>query len=172
MKRLHLNLIAVLLAATSALVTAPSVFALTSDAEQPIYIDSDTQNLDMKSNRVTFSGDVTLKQGSINITADKLIVIRDKQDESLKEIEAYGKPSKFSQLTDEGKTLQGEAHELYYDVGKDQLTMIGDATLAQDDSVIKGNKITYKISSQKLTADSGQGERVKTVLQPSLAPKQ
>jgi len=161
MKLSHLSLIACLFAASSA-------YALTSDSEQPIYIDSDKQNLDMKSNKVTFSGDVKLKQGSISINADKLIVIRNQEDDSLKEIEAFGAPATFSQLTDEGKTLRGEAKELYYKVATDQLTMIADAVLSQDESTIRGQKITYKISSQKLTADGGKNERVKTVLQPQV----
>jgi len=161
MKLSHLSLIACLFAASSA-------YALTSDSEQPIYIDSDKQNLDMKSNKVTFSGDVKLKQGSISINADRLIVIRNQADDSLKEIEAYGAPATFSQLTDEGKTLRGEAKELYYKVATDQLTMIADAVLSQDESTIRGQKITYKISSQKLTADGGKNERVKTVLQPQV----
>jgi lipopolysaccharide export system protein LptA len=165
MKLSHLSLIACLF-------TASNAFALKSDSEQPIYIDSDTQNLDMKSNRVTFSGDVKLKQGSININADKLIVIRNPEDGSLREIEGYGEPATFSQLTDEGNTLNGRARELYYSVNDDQLTMIEDAFLSQDESTIEGNKITYKIGTQKLTADSGSGERVKTVLQPTPAAKQ
>ncbi|MDG3084768.1 lipopolysaccharide transport periplasmic protein LptA [Vibrio hannami] len=163
MKLSHLSLIACLFTATNA-------FALSSDSEQPIYIDSDSQHLDMKSNKVTFIGDVKLKQGSININADKVIVIRSPVDDTLKEIEGYGEPATFSQLTDEGKTLKGRAKELYYNVDDDQLTMLKEAVLAQDESTIQGEKITYKITSQKLTADGGQGEtkkRVSTVLQPT-----
>ena len=163
MKLSHLSLLGCLLAANSA-------YALKSDSDQPIYIDSDSQHLDMKSNRVTFVGDVKLKQGSININADKIIVIRNPEDDSLKEIEGYGNPATFSQLTDEGKTLSGQAKELYYKVSTDQLTMVEDAILSQDESTIRGTKITYKIGSQKLTAASGEGERVKTVLQPAAQP--
>ena len=54
MKLLHLSLLAFAFA-------APSVYALSSDSEQPVYIDSDSQQLDMKSNKVTFIGDVVLK---------------------------------------------------------------------------------------------------------------
>ncbi len=160
MKLSHLSLI-VCLCATSA------AQALTSDTEQPIYIDSDTQNLDMKSRRVTFTGDVKLKQGSISINADTVIVTRDVQTDALKQIEAFGEPATFSQLTDEGKTLKGQAKELHYIVEEDQLTMINEAQLAQDESLIRGKTITYKISSQKLMADGGTNERVTTVLQPA-----
>lgn len=160
MKLSHLSLIACLLA-------APGALALTTDTEQPIYIDSDSQNLDMKSHQVTFSGDVKLKQGSINIHADKVIVTRNTSNDALEQIDAFGDPATFSQLTDEGKTLKGQAQELHYNVAEDQLVMVTDAELAQDESLIRGNTITYKISSQKLMADGGENERVTTVLQPA-----
>ncbi|AIW12912.1 lipopolysaccharide transport periplasmic protein LptA [Vibrio tubiashii] len=160
MKLSHLSLISCLLLSSQAM-------ALSTDQDQPVYIDSDSQQLDMQSNKVTFLGDVKLKQGSININADKVIVTRDPKDGSIQEIEGYGDLATFSQLTDDGKTLYGEAKELYYVMVDDQLTMIDEAMLSQDDSVIRGTKIRYKISSQKLIADGKQkGDRVSTVLQP------
>ncbi|ERB65003.1 lipopolysaccharide transport periplasmic protein LptA [Vibrio coralliilyticus] len=160
MKLSHLSLISCLLMSGQAL-------ALSTDQDQPVYIDSDSQQLDMQSNKVTFLGDVKLKQGSININADKVIVTRDPKDGSIQEIEGYGDLATFSQLTDDGKTLYGEAKELYYVMVDDQLTMIDEAMLSQDDSVIRGTKIRYKISSQKLIADGKEkGDRVSTVLQP------
>ncbi|KOO13493.1 MULTISPECIES: lipopolysaccharide transport periplasmic protein LptA [Vibrio] len=160
MKLSHLSLISCLFISSQAL-------ALSTDQDQPVYIDSDSQQLDMQSNKVTFLGDVKLKQGSININADKVIVTRDPKDGSIQEIEGYGDLATFSQLTDDGKTLYGEAKELYYVMADDQLTMIDKAMLSQDDSVIRGTKIRYKISSQKLIADGKEkGDRVSTVLQP------
>ncbi|ASU23101.1 lipopolysaccharide transport periplasmic protein LptA [Vibrio qinghaiensis] len=165
MKLSHLSLIACLAISGHAL-------ALSTDNAQPIYIDSDSQQLDMKSNKVTFLGDVKLKQGSININADKVIVTRDAKDGSIQEIEGYGNLATFSQLTDDGKTLYGEAKELYYIMADDQLTMIDQAMLSQDDSIIRGTKIRYKISSQKLLADGNSNERVSTVLQPQATTTQ
>ncbi len=160
MKLSHLSLISCLLISGQAL-------ALSTDQDQPVYIDSDSQQLDMQSNKVTFVGDVKLKQGSININADTVVVTRDPDNGAIQEIEGYGNLATFSQLTDDGKTLYGEAKELYYKMVDDQLTMIDQAMLSQDDSVIRGSKIRYKISSQKLIADGKQkGDRVSTVLQP------
>ncbi len=160
MKLSHLSLIALLAASTN-------VFALSTDREQPVYIDSDSQHLDMQSNKVTFIGDVKLKQGSININADKVIVFRNAEDGTIEEIEGYGDVATFSQLTDDGKTLYGEAKELYYNMADDLLTMIDQAMLSQDDSIIRGSKIRYRITSQKLIADGrNEGDRVSTVLQP------
>lgn len=160
MKLLHLSLFALTLA-------APNVYALSSDSEQPVYIDSDSQQLDMKSNQVTFLGDVNLKQGSININADKVIVTRNAVNGEIEEIQGFGKPATFSQLTDDGKTLYGEADDLHYQLIADKLIMTKNAMLSQDGSIIRGSKITYQITSQKLVADSDSSERVSTVLQPA-----
>ncbi|MFA0088446.1 lipopolysaccharide transport periplasmic protein LptA [Vibrio sp. 10N.286.49.C2] len=146
-----------------------AAYALSTDTEQPVYIDSDTQQLDMKSNKVTFAGDVKLKQGSININADTIIVTREPKTGALQVIEGFGDLATFSQLTDDGKTLYGEAKELHYALKDDQLTMTNQAMLSQDGSIIKGTKIRYRISSQKLIADGSPNERVSTVLQPQPA---
>ncbi|MCS0127304.1 MULTISPECIES: lipopolysaccharide transport periplasmic protein LptA [Vibrio] len=160
MKPLHLSLLALVLA-------APQALALKSDTQQPVYINSDTQQVDMKSNQVVFEGDVSLKQGSINIDADRIVVTRDPKTEAIKQIQAFGKPAKFSQLMDDGKTLSGQATELDYRIPTDELTMKGQAQLAQDNNTIKGSSIRYQIGKQKLVADSSKEERVTTILQPN-----
>ncbi|WP_105900797.1 lipopolysaccharide transport periplasmic protein LptA [Vibrio gangliei] len=149
-----------------ALIPAAS-WALTSDQKQPIHITSDSQDLDMKSNKVTFTGNVKLTQGSILLTSDKLIVFRNAKTGELTEIQGYGKPSHFSQKTDDGKLLKGQANKLVYNVASDELVMTDNAELHQDDSTIKGKVITYHISSQNLKANGGNGERVSTVIQPA-----
>lgn len=160
MKLSHVSLLAGLL------LSSPS-WALSSDTEQPIHINSNSQDFDMQSNQVTFIGDVTLKQGSIEIFADKLIVIRPQGQEGREILEAYGKPTRFSQLTDDGKTLKGKADKLRYELEKEFLKMTDNAELTQDDSIIKGKVITYNMKTQKLIADGGKNERVTTILQPS-----
>ena len=160
MKPLHLSLFALMLATYNA-------HALKTDTQQPVYINSDSQQLDMRSNQVIFQGDVSLKQGSININADKIVVTRDPASNTIKKIEAFGQPATFSQLMDDGKTLNGSAKELDYNIDNDQLTMKGQAELAQDNNVIKGSSIVYQIAQQKLMADSSKNERVTTVLQPT-----
>ncbi|MBD1576187.1 MULTISPECIES: lipopolysaccharide transport periplasmic protein LptA [Vibrio] len=159
MKLSHLSLFICLLIPNAS-------WALTSDQHQPIHIKSDKQHLDMNTNKVTFTGNVELDQGSIHLTADKLIVIRNSKTQQLEELQGYGKPSHFSQKTDDGKLLKGQANTLVYNVKTDKLIMTTNAELHQDDSVIKGKVITYLIKAQNLTADSGDGQRVSTVLQP------
>ena len=160
MKPLRLSLLALVLA-------APQALALKSDTQQPVYINSDTQQVDMQSNQVTFKGNVSLKQGSINIDADRVVVTRDPKTESIKQIQAFGKPATFSQLMDDGKTLSGQANELDYRISTDELTMKGQAQLKQDGNTIQSSSIRYQIGRQKLVAASSENERVTTILQPN-----
>ena len=160
MKSLHLSLLALIF-------VTPYSLALKSDTKQPVYINSDTQQVDMKTNRVTFKGAVSLKQGSINIDATKIVVTRDPKNESIQKIQAFGSPATFSQLMDDGKTLSGQANQIDYRISTDELTMKGQAQLKQDNNTIKGSSIRYQIGQQKLVADSSKNERVTTVLQPN-----
>ncbi|CAH0532499.1 Lipopolysaccharide export system protein LptA [Vibrio stylophorae] len=146
---------------------SPWSWAKSNDTEQPIVIHSNNQQVDMKTNTVTFSGKVVLTQGSIKIHADRIVVIRPKGKEGQEIIEAYGKPATFQQTTDDGKPLNGKANKLRYEIAKEFLTMTTNAELNQEGSVIKGDSISYSIVQQKLVAKSGGQERVTTIIQPN-----
>lgn len=149
------------------LLISSGALALTTDPQQPIHIDSDHQHLDMKTNIVTFTGNVELRQGSILLHADKVIVTRPSSQEGYEIIDAYGKPATFEQTMDDNKKINGEAFELRYEVGKSSLTMLKHAVLIQEGgNQVEGKKITYNINQQLLVAESDSSSRVTTVLQP------
>ncbi|MGF1680645.1 lipopolysaccharide transport periplasmic protein LptA [Photobacterium minamisatsumaniensis] len=143
-----------------------SSWALKSDTEQPIYIDSDNQELDIQKNIVTFTGNVILRQGSIDIRADKVVVTRP-GGEGKEAIDAYGNPATFHQLMDDGKPIDGAAKKMRYETDIEFLKMTDEAILIQDGSEIQGKVISYKIDEQKLVAESGKKKRVTTILQPN-----
>jgi lipopolysaccharide export system protein LptA len=149
-------------------IISTNALALSNDSEQPVYIDSDSQKLDMKSNQVTFEGDVKLVQGSIEVNAEKIVVVRDAETGTITSIQSFGEPTTFRQETDDGKELRGQALELLYSMSNNQLTMTKQAQLMQDDSLIKGDTIRYQIDTETMIADGGNGTRVSTVLQPQV----
>ncbi|UXI01614.1 lipopolysaccharide transport periplasmic protein LptA [Photobacterium sp. TY1-4] len=144
-----------------------SSWALSNDTEQPIYINSDNQELDIQKNIVTFTGNVVLRQGSIDIRADKLVVTRQTAGDGKEIIDAYGKPATFHQVMDNGKPIDGAAHRMRYDTATEFLKMTDEAILIQEGSEIQGKVISYKIDEQKLVAESGKKKRVTTILQPN-----
>ncbi|QUJ67122.1 lipopolysaccharide transport periplasmic protein LptA [Photobacterium sp. GJ3] len=149
------------------LIVSSSSWALSNDTEQPIYINSDSQELDIQKNVVTFTGNVTLRQGSIDIRADKVIVTRQTQNGDQQTIDAFGSPATFYQQMDDGKPINGSAMKMRYETATEFLKMTDKAVLIQEGSEIKGKTISYKIDEQKLVATSGDQQRVTTILQPN-----
>ncbi len=141
--------------------------ALKDDTQKPISIDSVKQALDMTGNTATFTEDVIVKQGSIDIRANKVVVTRPDGDSKKMIIEAFGNPVTFYQLQDSGKPIKGRGSKMRYEMDKELVTLTGNAYLEQLDSNIKGDRITYLVPTQQMEAFSDKGKRVTTVLLPS-----
>lgn len=75
-KKIFIN---VALTSSIFILSLPAV-ALKSDSQQPIQIDSVKQSLDLEKNITTFTGNVVIKQGSIDVRADKVVVTRPNGD--------------------------------------------------------------------------------------------
>ena len=167
MKFKHKKPLRSLLIGSLVLAASPPALALKSDANQPVNIDSLNQSLDMQSNVSTFTGNVVIKQGTIEIKADKVVVTRPGGDQNKTYIEAFGKPVTFYQMQDNGKPVKGHSLKVRYDVAPQLVTLTGNAYLEQLDSNVKGERITYLVQQQQMQAYGDKGKRVKTVLVPS-----
>ncbi|WP_425482125.1 lipopolysaccharide ABC transporter substrate-binding protein LptA [Budvicia diplopodorum] len=152
------------------LVSSAPAFSMKDDTNQPINITSAQQSLDMEGNVVTFTGDVVVKQGSIDIRADKVVVTRT-EEKGNEVVEAFGNPVTFSQMQDSGKPVKGHGAKLRYELANDFVDLSGNAYLEQLDSNVKGDRITYKVKQQKMEAFSDKGKRVTTILVPSQLQK-
>ncbi|CNH69397.1 lipopolysaccharide ABC transporter substrate-binding protein LptA [Yersinia pekkanenii] len=161
------NKIRHLLLASSLLAASLPAFALTGDTEKPVKVKSDKQDIKMLENTSTFSGNVVIKQGTIEIKADKVVITRPDGDQSKMFIEGFGNPITFYQMQDNGKPVKGHSQKLRYEVTNEFITLTGDAYLEQLDSNIKGDRITYLVKKQQMEAFSDKGNRVTTVLLPS-----
>jgi len=142
-------------------------FALTGDSSQPVNVSSENQSLDMQSNVTTFTGNVVVTQGTIKITADKVVVTRPGGDSKKTIVDAWGNPATFYQMQDSGKPVKGHAQKMHYELAKDFVELTDNAYLEQLDSNIKGDRITYLVKEQKMQAYGSTGKRVTTVLVPS-----
>ncbi len=149
------------------LLVSANALALTDDTNQPINIDSAQQAVDMQTNTVTLTGTVIVKQGSIDIRADKVVITRPNGEQGKEVVEGYGNPVTFYQLQDNGKPVKGHAQKVRYELANDYVVLTGDAYLEQLDSNVKGDRITYLVKKQQMEAFSDKGKRVTTVLVPS-----
>lgn len=165
--KIHDNSLRLFLAGALLAATLPAL-AMTGDTDKPVNIESENQALDLQGNVATFTGNVVVTQGTIRITADKVVVTRPGGDSSKTIVDGWGNPATFYQMQDSGKPVHGHATKLHYELSKDFLELTGNAYIEQLNSNIKGDRITYLVKEQKMQAYSqGESKRVTTVLVPS-----
>lgn len=154
-----------------AFVSVPA-FALESDRNQPIEIEADQGTLDQKNQSTTFSGNVIVKQGTLNIRADKVTVVRDAASQQL--MTADGKPVRFSQTLDANKgTVNGQANKVEYSSATGLVKLTGNAKVVRGGDKAEGALITYNTRTEIYTVNGSPAAAGKTakravvVIQPS-----
>jgi lipopolysaccharide export system protein LptA len=146
------------LAAVLALVHA-TAFGLSTDKDQPVFVDADNMELDFKTGVRTYLGNVTIRQGSLNIWGDK--VVMQYKDGALQTATAYGAPAKFKQLPDNAtEEVHGRAPRIVYVETKERLHMYDDATLVQGPDTIQAKQIDYDINTSTMVASGSSSLKV------------
>jgi len=147
--------------------------ALSSDREQPIYIESDELEVDDQQGISEYRGSVRFTQGSIHLQADKVVVMG--MEQRLQKVMAYGQPVHLSQQMDDDKgEMRAIADTIEYLVKDDSLVLHGGAKLWQGGNEFSGEEIIYHLSSETVVArsDKEQEGRVRIVIQPKVPETQ
>jgi lipopolysaccharide export system protein LptA len=163
------NTFKVLALSCSLIIFSPAQ-AAKKDLEQKVTIKSLRIATDYKNKIASYLDDVSIRQGSISITADivKVFSVREKNYTYL----AKGKPAIFQQQLEDGSVIILQADEITYNPNANIITITGNALVKQAGSEVSGDEITYNTSSEKLEAKSISNQSVTTVLQPTILKKQ
>ncbi len=148
------------------------VFALKSDAEEPVTIDSNTASYDGAKEISTYIGNVITIQGSLRIESDKL-VIHFNQGE-IEKMVFTGKPVIFRQRPAEGKEeIHGEALTAEYYPNLNKLVLTEEAVVSQGNNRSESRLIVYdsKNSVIKAGEQSSDSKRVHSVFKPKTKGK-
>ncbi|MCK4841153.1 MAG: lipopolysaccharide transport periplasmic protein LptA, partial [Methylococcales bacterium] len=149
---------------TFLLTVGHTVFALESDAEQPVYIDSNTAVYNDKTAISIYTGDVVTIQGSLNIKSDKLVVYI--KDGEIEKMVFTGKPAKFKQLPSVGADMiYGEGLTGEYYPSEDKLILIEEAVVSQGNNRSASRLIVYDSKNSLIRAGdkSSDDKRVHSV---------
>lgn len=147
---------------------APPLAALKDDENQPLLIESDAAELDDQQDISLYLGNVDVRQGSMHILADEVLV-QHRPDRQIQRIIAVGKPVRYKQLLDDDpEPVHGEALRAEYDTTRTELTLIDQAVLIQGEDRFASDRIVYNRTTARVTAGgSAQGrERVRIRLNP------
>ena len=163
---------------TAVFATAPA-YALQSDSKQPIQIEADQGSLDQHNQSTTFTGNVIIKQGTLNIRAGSVNVSRNDKGEQF--MKASGSPVRFSQTLDDNKgTVNGQANNVTYSSAINLVTLTGNAKVQRGGDVAEGAVITYNTKTEVYTINgssksgaksAAKSGRVSVVIQPSSTQK-
>ena len=164
-------------AALSLLLASAPAFALQSDSKQPIQIEADQGSLDQAKQVTHFSGNVIIKQGTLNLRAANVRVSRNDKGEQF--MAADGSPVKFSQTLDDNQGVV-QANNAEYSSATGIVKLTGNAKVQRGGDVAQGAVITYNMRTEvyniigggKSSAKAGtKSGRVSVVIQPSSTQK-
>ncbi|PSJ79900.1 lipopolysaccharide transport periplasmic protein LptA [Neisseria iguanae] len=167
-------------ATLSALIINVPAFALQSDSSQPIQVEADQGSLDQANQTTTFSGNVIIKQGTLNINAANVTVSRNSKGEQL--VKANGLPVRFSQQLDGNKgIINGQGNQVEYASATGLVKLTGNAKVRRGGDIAQGAIITYNMRTETYTIHSGSKQagvkspaksgRVSVVIQPTSTKK-
>jgi len=142
--------------------------ALPDDRYQLINGAADNLVINQKSGLATYTGSVTIQQGSLKITADK-IVIHTLADGSTDKIIATGTPARFEQQPQADQSvIKANASSITYTPKDERLLLIENASISQNGDTMKGPQIDYDLAGEVMKAMGGanSGSRVEFVIAP------
>lgn len=163
-------LIGVLLVSLSLLSVSGHALAEAADRDKPIDLEADAVKVDDSKQISTYSGNVILTQGTLEIHADKLIVREDNQ--GFQHSTSLGNPTTFKQKM-EGKNeyIEGSAQRIEYDGRMDKVQLYTKAWVKRGADIVHGDYIMYDANAEYAEvigggAQGSSGGRVRAIIQP------
>jgi lipopolysaccharide export system protein LptA len=156
-----------------ALLLAPAARAEKADRDKPINLEADTMDVNDATKVSVYQGNVRLTQGTILLTADKLVVKQDR--DGFSSGTAYGNPATFRQKRDGvDEYIEGYGQRIEYDGRQEKVELFLDARVKRGQDEVRGSYISYdsktelfqvKGGKEAVTTTNPKG-RVRAVIQP------
>jgi len=154
-----------------------SAWALPTDRDQPIHIQSDDAQLDDKQGIATYKGNVIITQGSMKITGNTVTITRTQTGE-VDVFTAVGNLAYYEQKPAVDKPIvQAYGVTIQYFAALDRIILIDKAKVINDGNTSEGEKIVYDTVKQIVNAGRANGAkvtaprpRIDMVIQPKNKP--
>ncbi len=151
----------VLTSACLAFVAAPAA-AEKADRDKPTTIDSDRLSHDDQKQITTFSGNVVLTKGTLQMRGDRLELWQDANGNYFGVM--TGRPARFRQKRDGvNEFMEGESGRMDYN-GKEETVMLsGNAIMRRTEGdklkdQVSGDRLTYNNLTERYLVESGEGQ--------------
>lgn len=151
---------------------AGPVLALQTDANQPMNFIADDVSFNDNNGTTVYTGHVSMNQGSTHLTADKVIVYKDKEG-SMNKAVAMGKPAHYTTLPDnQKKPMDAFGDTIAYYPQQQRAIIMGNGNVIQAMNSLQGPRIIYDMVKQTVTSFPATlgGEKSLLILQPRDLP--
>ncbi|MDH2915771.1 MAG: lipopolysaccharide transport periplasmic protein LptA [Gallionella sp.] len=148
--------------------------AESADRDKPLHLVSDSMTIDDSKQSSTFEGHVELTQGTLQIVADQVVVVEDKQ--GYQHLTATGVPASFRQRTEgSDEYAEGFGERIEYDTRSQKVDFFKNARVKRGQDEVMGDYITYNSNTEIFEARGNamtasgkptRKERVRAVIQP------
>jgi len=133
------------------LITQP-LYGLESDKEQNVIYNASgnsTSRVEGNTRVITIEGNVTVTQGSLQITGDRAVFERSLDSNLINRITITGTPATYQQqLESDGALVEGKSETiLYYSEGEPVIELVGAANLQQRNDVLNCASVKYYTDS-------------------------
>ncbi|MDI5984320.1 lipopolysaccharide transport periplasmic protein LptA [Halomonas sp. M4R5S39] len=150
---------------------APSAQALEGDASAPIEVEANQLDLDDRAGTAVYTGDVDIRQGSMQLTGDRVEIRRNASGE-LSHAIATGERAYIEQLPAPDEPLvRGWGRTIVYYVAERRVELIDRAELHQGGDTFDGGYLEYFLDRRVVQARSEaegveERQRIRMTLQP------
>ncbi|KNC14383.1 MULTISPECIES: lipopolysaccharide transport periplasmic protein LptA [Pseudomonas] len=146
----------------SAALGSASAWALPTDRDQPIHIQSDDAQLDDKQGVATYKGNVIITQGSMKITGNTVTITRNATGD-VDVFTAVGNLAYYEQKPAVDKPIvQAYGVTIQYFAAQNRIVLIDKAKVINDGNTSEGEKIVYDTVRQVVNAGRATGSKVTT----------
>ncbi len=137
---------------------AQNTWALSGDALQPIMVEADKVIIDEKKGISTYSGDATVRQGTLMLSAQRIELFM--LNRSLNKVIAHGSKQERAQYKqnqpNQPRFVEATATNIVYLVKKNFVYLKGNARLTQGFDSFSGEEIDYDIENDKVIAKQSE----------------
>ena len=132
----------------------PTCFAERDDRDEPLHLEADQVAIDDAKKLSTFTGNVQMTQGTMQIRGDRIIVMKDK--DGFAHGTVYGNTASFRQQRKGlNEFVEGNAERIEYDTRAEIINLYTQARVQRGLDEVRGEHITYNIKTEIFQVGSG-----------------
>jgi lipopolysaccharide export system protein LptA len=125
---------------------------------------AEATRLDFENSRWIFRGNVKIDNQGARVASDEAELVF--LGHELRTAALTGTPVHFEQLRPGGKRTEGRAGTMDYDVVAGRVSLSRNAWLSDGANEVSGERLTYDLRREVVTADSGSGGPVRMKINP------